>query len=427
MKIPFKIGNFTVTWGRLLTPAVLFVCMPYLVHKMWPDKVWHFLFEVQGGAVFLGLIVGIVSGVLSAIIYSVLQKEVWKDDIKDMHEKLLEIDKSLSDQLTTLRYDHDILLKEIAPAIGGSFTQSLFAYHPMASKEIAHILSEQTKLQYERHHSRVIVQTAEDKYTVNGLKLVDSITVWSLDFHIAWSWYNDSKITKEPLDDFLLVADTNAEALESLFAALPSTKQRDDAYKKRTAFLGKNIARSIVVNPRSAESALPGSLFDQVFSIDSVWVSAQKVDKAQLVSMPKDDLPIGVFAAWSLPKTDKNLNPQLQIGDSLTVEYSGHLCLAAPEDEDNTYWGYMTYPPSDVISDEYKLRLFFSPESKFGDKLVFLEAVPKSSGCRFIHGLLKNQPKSDTDANGHHYMEMKVPGPLTDLHQISLTWKGKLV
>jgi hypothetical protein len=417
-----EIGKF-FTPGRI-TVALVVICLVVIACAVWPDPIWNFFMKTQGGAIGLGLLSGIVSGLISAWVYGFRQKEVWQKDVKDLYQKTLGIDSVLSGQLKQLRDDYDMLLKDIAPAIGGSFTQSLFEYHPMASKEIARILSEQTKLQYERHHSRVIVQTAEDKYTVKGLKRINSIVVWSLEFHIAWTWYNDSKITKEPLDDFLLVADTNAEALESLFAALSSTKQRDDAYKKRTAFLGKNIARSIIVSPSSPESALPVGLFDEVYSVDKVWVGGNEIDKSRLDSKPKSDLPIGVYAAWSLPKADQGFNPQLPVGDSLIVEYSGHLCLAAQFDGDNTYSGYMTYPPSDVISEKYNLKMSFPPGLTFDDKLVTLELVDKSSGCRFIHGPLKNQPKACL--NGYHDAEMVVPGPLTDLHQISLTWEGKL-
>lgn len=403
-----KVWKYVFFAAIVLSGGALFVYVT--PHTFW-DSIWNLVFKAQNGAIFLGVVTGIFSSLVATWISGIRQKEIW--------HPLLEEQKKL-------RHDYDRLLEGLAPAIGGPFTQSLFAYHPMASKEIARILSEQTKVQYERHHSRVIVQTAEDKYTVKSLKRVDKIVVWLLDFHIAWTWHNDSKITKGPLDDFLLVADANAEALESLFAALTSTKQREDAYKKRAAFLGKNIARSIVVNPSSPESSLPVGLFDEMFSIEKVWVGGKEIEKSRLDSKPKGDLPIGVYAAWSLPRADQNFNPQLPVGDSLIVEYSGHICLAAQMEEDNSYWGYMTYPPSDMISEEYKLRLSFPPDLKFEDREVRLEAVDKNSGCRFIHGPLKSQPRPCPGLNGYHDAEMIVHGPLTDLHQISLTWKGTL-
>lgn len=425
MKVLFKIGKHDVTPGRLVIAAVVLVCVPILIHLIWPGKVWHFLFELQGGVIFLGLIVGIFSGVVSALLYGFLQKEVWQDDIREMHLKLLEIDKGLSDQLTKLRNDHDTLLQGFAPAIGGAFTQSLFEYHPMASKQIARILSDHIKDQYARHHSRVVVQTAADQYTIKGLERIESTLVWSLYFHLTWTWKNDSKITKYPLDDFLLVADMNQEALEGLLAKLTSTKKREDAYKERTDFLGKNIVRSIIVNPQRPEIALPPDLFNKVFSIEGVWVGGTEVKKSQLESVPEDGLPKGVYAAWSLPKDDPAFNPALLIDDSLTVEYSGHLCLAAPEEGKDTYSGYMTFPPSDVISDGYELTLGFPRTLEFEGTELHLEVVEKRSGCRFIHGPLKSQPRQGDGLGGLREAEMKVSEPLTELHEISLVWTGK--
>jgi len=165
-----EIGKF-FTPGRI-TVALVVICLVVIACAVWPDPIWNFFMKTQGGAIGLGLLSGIVSGLISAWVYGFRQKEVWQKDVKDLYQKTLGIDSVLSGQLKQLRDDYDMLLKDIAPAIGGSFTQSLFEYHPMASKEIARILSEQTKLQYERHHSRVIVQTAEDKYTVKGLKRI---------------------------------------------------------------------------------------------------------------------------------------------------------------------------------------------------------------------------------------------------------------
>lgn len=412
--------------AALIIAGVVLGCLAFLACVLWPDQVWNFFFKTQGGAVGIGLISGVVSGLVSARLYSYLQKEVWKTDIEYLVGKVDDIDKILTKQLTDLRNDHDTLLKGIAPAIGGSFTQSLFEYHPMASKQIAHILSDQIKDQYARHHSRVIVQNATDQYKIRGLERIESTLVWSLDFHLTWTWKNDSKISKQPLDDFLLVADTSAEALEGLLAKLTSTKKRDDAYRERIDFLGKNIVRSIVVNPQRSDMALPLNLFDRVFSIEGVWVSGNEVEKARLEPFPKDRLPIGVYAAWSLPKPDAAFNPVLPIDDSLTVEYSGHLCLAAPLEGNDTYSGYMAFPPSDVISDGYELTLDFPQYLEFEGKELQLQVVERKSGCRFIHGPLKYQPHQGDGLGGLRKAEMKVSEPLTDLHEISLLWTGKL-
>jgi len=423
VKVLFKIGTITMTTGKLVVAVVVLICVPILVHWIWPGKVYNFLFERQGGVIFLGLIVGIFSGVVSAFLYSFLQKEVWQDDIKEMREKLFSIDTSLSEQLKKLLDDYDTLLKGIAPAIGGSFTQSLFEYHPMASREIARILSKQTNVQYERHHSRVIVRTASDNYIIKGLNKIGDSAVWLLDLHITWRWLNDSKITKYPLYDFLIVAVASAGALETLLAEIPSENRRDEAFKKRSDFLEKNNAKTIIVNPSDPDVPLSRADVDNMFSIVEVFVNGQPIEKSKLKPASEDSLPVGVYAAWSLP--DPQSNSPLQVNDELTVEYKAHLCLVARREGEKTYWGEMSFSPSDVISGEYKLTLKCPKNLEFDSKQLSVDAVRERSGCRFIHEPLGNLPNIQSNGTNIH-AEMKVAGPLTELHQISLTWKGVL-
>ncbi len=86
----------------------------------------------------------------------------------------------------------------------------------------------------------------------------------------------------------------------------------------------------------------------------------------------------------------------------------------------------MIFPPSDVIGTSYHLTLTCPTDVKFGDKELSLDVVVEDSGCQFIHGPLENWPNRRSDSRGTH-VEMMVPGPLLpDLHQLSLTWKGKV-
>jgi hypothetical protein len=164
--------------------------------------VWKSLGPVKQEHIASGLI-SIAAGIVTSFFASYLFNKLQQDNVNKIIKKLSEI---LS--------QHELLLNNLVPAIGGSFTRSLFAFHPMASEEIARILSVETNRLYGRHHKRVIVTSAKDSYAIKGLKHFDKVVVWSLEFHAAWQWKNDSKITKYPLEDFLLVAAANDEALD---------------------------------------------------------------------------------------------------------------------------------------------------------------------------------------------------------------------
>lgn len=188
-------GGTPVTRGTKIVLGVLTLLLLtlacFVVHFAFPGVVWHWLFEVQSGAIGLGLITGIASSLAAAIIYGFRHKEVWQDDVRKLNKDLDEIKTDLSTQLKELRHDHDVLLEGIVPAIGGSFAKSLFEFHPMASKEIARILSNQTNDLYGRHHKRVIVMSANDRYKIEELKHLNSTVVWSLEFRTTWEWHND--------------------------------------------------------------------------------------------------------------------------------------------------------------------------------------------------------------------------------------------
>src|SRR6266404_2898648 len=191
-----------------------------------------------------GIILGVLSSLGAAWIYSRVTKG---QDIQKLNKELAD-----------LRRDHDALLKAIVPAIGGNFTESLFAFHPMASKRIASILSGETKRQYERHHKRVVVKRAEDTYVIREVKRISgtNTVVWRLDFHILWEWWNDSESTKFPLEDLCLVIDANEGSLDS-FTFRSEAEKKDQLTKRAEYFERENIVRSIVVNPRDPTIQIP--------------------------------------------------------------------------------------------------------------------------------------------------------------------------
>lgn len=375
-----------------------------------------------------GLLVGVLSSMVASYLFSRVQKEVWQTDIGALTAQL----SNLKDQLTDMSREHQQLLRDLVPAIGGSFTQSLFSFHPMASKEIARILSEETDRLYGRHHKRVIVTTAKDMYTIKDLQRFDPQTmVWSLEFHIRWKWLNDSRIAKHPLEDFLLVAVANDEALDDFSPEHESEAHKVAQRARLSDFLEKNLVKSTVVNPLDAWKRIPANRINEVFAVDKVYVSDDKqtftVDESRLRRIPDAELPIGVYAAWALPP---DLNLPLTVGARLDVEYIGHMCLlaAAVEDADNKliYRGHMTFRPSDVVGDQYELTLSYPPSVTIDGKAVRLSVEKENSGCQFVHGPLVNHPQDRTDAKGARWAEMAVPGPLTDLHQLSLIWHGEV-
>lgn len=427
MKPLFKI-NFEVTIGRLVVAlgsiALLVAIINWVLPQHIKDDVWNWLTKTQNGASVLGAGVAVAAGIVSAFLYDLKKREVWRQDVDEMKEKIGEIDKSLSDQLAALREDHDALLREMAPAIGGAFTQSLFQYHPMVSKEIASILSKQTNEQYGKHHRRVIVQSANDNYTVMGLRRHGASVVWELDNHPSWSWCNDSKVTKFPLSDFLLVAAATPGALDRLLDQIPNIAQRKADFERRAEFLGGNVATTIVVNPADPNEPIDENDLDTIFAFREVAVGGKRVNAAKLERIAEESVPVGVYAAWSLPASDLDLHLPLHVNDTLTVEYSAHFSLAAQMDADGTCWGEMLFSPSDVISSEYELTLMCPSEVEFEGGQFKIEPVQERSGCRLVHGPLGNLANIKKTSKSTRAV-IKVLGPLTDMHQFSLTWKGE--
>ena len=373
-----------------------------------------------------GLLVGVFSSMVASYLFSRVQKEVWQNDIGALTVQL----SNLKDQLSNMGREHEVLLRDLVPAIGGHFTESLFSFHPMASKKIAGILSGETERLYDRHHKRVIVTTAKDTYTIKELRRYESVFVWSLEFHITWQWLNDSRITKRPLEDLLLAAVANEEALDDFSPEHESDAQKLAQRRELEGFLEKNLVKSTVVNPLDASRRIPDDRLNEVFTIDKVDVTEEGrppklVEKARLRKVPPEKLPIGVYEAYELPP---EFNVSLPVDARLHVEYFGRMCLLATleEADDKVYQGHMTFSPSDVISDQYELRLSYPPHVTLDGKRVSLEVRKESSGSQHVHGPLVNHPQDMADAKGYRLAEMKVSEALTDLHQLSLRWRGRV-
>lgn len=404
-------------WHRVFA-SVFGVAALGLVVWMFPAQLWWIyqgLLHTQNGAIVIGVLTGLFSSFAATLLYSRVQKETWQRDIVPLKDEVAGIRRAVTDatvalgrirddadaikgdlsaQLAAVRQDHDALLKGLVPAIGGSFTKSLFAFHPMSSEQIARILSVETDRLYRRHHKRVIVTKAKDTYAIKGVKRLagDPKPVWWLEFHVMWEWLNDSKVTKHPLDDFLLIAVANEEALNDF--AYQSEADRVAQHERLAEFLRdrENIVRSTIENPLDDGKQIPAGLMSEVFTIRRIDISQDEVSHSlefkDLRRIPSTELPVGVYSAFSLPP----LNLPLPVGGRLVVEYVGQICLSADAVADGQYFGFMGFPPSDVIGNQYDLTLLYPPEVSLDGKTIALDVVAERSGCQFIHGPLLNQP-----------------------------------
>jgi hypothetical protein len=417
-----------VTWRtrNVVIIAVLAVVVVSGILKDWLLAVWKSLNSWEQDAIASG-VAGLFVGVLSSMVASYLigkeKREVWQKEVGLLKEQLSD----LKEQLSAMNLEHQQLLKRLVPAIGGEFTNSLFSFHPMASERIAAILSKESDRLYTRHHKRVIVTTAKDEYTITGLQQFESVLVWSLEFHITWLWKNDSRITKRPLEDFQLVAVANSEALDDFLTKRESEALKQSKRKELEELLAANVAKLTVENPLDLAKRIPDDRVNEIFMFDKVYVTEEGrettlIDRADLVPAKK---PMGVYEAWALPS---QLNVSLPVHATLQVEYFGRMfLLATVEDpDDRVYKGLMTYRPSDVISDQYEMRLSYPANLTVDGKRVRLEVDKEKSGSQSVYGPLENHPQDMADGKGDRLAEMRVSGPLTDLHQLSLIWRGHL-
>jgi hypothetical protein len=118
----------------------------------------------------------------------------------------------------------------------------------------------------------------------------------------------------------------------------------------------------------------------------------------------------------------------LPIGSQLDVEYIGRMCLAADFGDTAigmaNCWGFITFRPSDVVGERYELALAYPTSVTLDDKKFNLEVIAAASGCQLIREALEHKPTILPDPKGGWIATIEVPGPLTDLHQLSLVWKG---
>lgn len=386
------------------------------------------------------LAAGTLSGVLAIMVYGRYQKDVWKSDTATIEAKVVEIGKVVQELGTT----YQCYLDRLPDAIGGEFTKSLFAYPPFASKGLAQILSRATGDLYSQHAQRVLVIKGQDQYLIDKLSrftLHSDVMVWSLRFRTTWTWSNDSSVTKYPLADLVFVTAANSDALNSFSStsagAAQQQKQLADFYKQR-----KNIVQAIAVNPADRSQHLNADEIAKVFSIEEIRVRHDEEVKAftaadlkSLNSECAGGLPRGIYAAQMLPNSTGL--PALDPGCVMSIDYVGHVSLAAGREGDE-FTGYLAFTPSDIVAEEYELTLYCPRE--IGGKEMQFDIDHNLSGSQYLHEPLARSVVENTDRRstemprelatswtGGKSATITGPKPLTSLHRIALTWKGKVI
>jgi len=409
-----------------------------IVALLWGTKILAFIVSLNVHDVLFSLATGVLSGLTVAIIYARRQREIWKADTDD----LTRVTRTMAEDLRNLRSSYVSHLERLVDAIGGPFTNSLFAYPPFVSKGIAQILSNQADGLYKQHHQRVLVKEGRDTYLIDGLRLFadSSIVVWSLRFHTTWTWFNDSDVTKRPLDDLVFVTAANPEALSSFTS--PGSGEREEERKRLAAFYEtrRNVVRATAVNPLDIAARL--TEITNVFNIDRVSVvhdrKTTRFDAAQLESIngefPEGKLPDGIYSALRLPRLPEL--PALEPTETMRIDYVGHFYLAATGGAAE-YWGELTFAPSDIVADEYRLTMLCPLGLRLDDREVDLEVERELSGCQYLHEPLDKKPEKKDNADpedvpaefeGFRGKSATITGPrpLTNLHRFSLTWTGTI-
>ncbi|HEX3681879.1 MAG TPA: hypothetical protein VHU83_05000 [Bryobacteraceae bacterium] len=377
-----------------------------------------FLTFIAGG------VLGLVASLIASIVYSKVQKDVWKRDVTE-----------LSDKLSALRVDVENLvghtkplLNQLATALRGPFPKSLFRFHPVTSDKIAEILTDEALRHYTRHYNRVLVSQAKDRYVVQGLEHFDldgcSMPVWHLAFRVWWEWRNDSKVARNPIEDFVLVACANPEAIEN-WPVEPESRM-DLELDLRNFFRRRgNYVRSIIAHPAEPDRPIGEDLFPQIFSIENSIVVRRGNEKSERLDgrrMNKDELPKMLYSGYSFEATDKT---SLEPFQTLTVEYRGTMRIAADPLSGNGdhYLGNISFPPSDIIANHYSLQLDYPGSVTFDGKAFDIRIETERSGWRYLHDPIKAGARPSQEKH-RNVATISPDMPLTDLHELSLTWSA---
>lgn len=422
---------------------LILVIIVVLVAFVWVNYSWlitgHVIpfIEKHYPALLAPLVGGVLASLLgSVILYILLDRKT----VKTVHRRLEGIEKAVS----SLQKEYIHLIEGLPDAIGGRFTESLFQFPPSTSRRIATILSQEVARLYTRHYDRIVVTHAHDSYYLKELMEFDTQwLVWKLAFHSEWTWKNDSQIARKPLSDFKILVTAPDAAVDSFISEGMGLKERDKARDELKVFKEKsNFVRSTVVNPKAQKDRLLNSEIDKLFGINEVLVTAKggkptRVTKSELILLDliSGNLPsVGIYLAFQLPTEASQVT--LETDEELTIAYSGWLTVPTSS-LDNKLWGWIGYPPSDLIETQYIFDIVYPNKMSANGKstLVSVAPDPQKSGCFFIPEDRQIGERTDnydhipvaargryTPKEGESVWQLRVRGPLMDNHSIELEW-----
>lgn len=459
------------TRSRRTVIRILIGGVALLVLIVFREQIWSTVVTVLGveaaqrflDYLLVPLISGVIASVCAAFLFSWIQKEAWEadvaglkallqqmkgelDDIKSQVSGMSEPLSAVRDHTNQMHENHSLLMKGLPDAIGGSFTRSMFYYHPRASAEVARVLSEEMSRSYVKYYHRVMVKRARDVYKISSLEHVQhrgvrSLPVWRAVFDVEWDWENDSRVAQYPLEDFVILIAAPSYVVDNI--PFSSEAKRKAAQKKYDEFTGTthNYVKSIVTNPFKRHELITDlSVLDQVIGISSITIAKGQNDEqtfpfSALEEQDPATLPIGIYKALKLPGNLKESLRTLEVHEKMSVEYQGSIALSAVTDDD-WFDGEISHSPSDIISESYELTVVHPRKLLIEGKAYQWANDILRSGCQKLHEPFRHQPRNDDHAidlpahmrpnpETESSARIMIKGEaLTDLHNLALRWSA---
>ena len=388
----------------------------------------------------ISMLLSIAASLIASFLFDKVTKEVWRDDVNSIEASLVEIKADLG----MMSSKHESVMVTLPEALGGGFTKSLLGYYPHSSSAIATILGDQMWSIYRRHYRRVIVLEGQDTYRVNGLfnhvsDRDETSQVWETEFDVKWTWKNDSKVTKSPLTDLMVVIAAPQEALENFNSSKgESDNQIQDKYF--AYFLDtENYIRSTVLDPYDASRPLSAKELKKLFGVNGIKVTVDGMSREfkgdDLIEV--HDLPTGIYHGVKIKEVPVEWR-QLAVHESMQVEYLGRMKLPARA-LGSGFTGEIVFPPSDIVGEKFELALVYPIEMEIAGKTYALSIENEGSGCKYLHEPFESKPIEDSNATylPRHLRPRKEHGevasivriekkPLTEMHVVAIRWGAQL-
>lgn len=450
-------------WALLFLSAAAVLAFLPEVRKTTLEFFDYLINSEQAARFITPIVLGISASVLANWLSVRAQQREWKE-FGDEHGKRIasicgDIDKltleiatarddlreamdTVKAEVNEVRRNYFDLVTAARKAIGGPFTASVLGYHPHSSGTIAKILSDETRKAYDKHWARVVVTDAEDRYLVTSLKRkaltlgqdTTEVLVWEFEYQVKWTWRNDSRVSRRPLDDFYILIVAPEEAVRDFDSRNPESASRMYA----EFFAGAlNYVKCVVPNPIDREKRLPTDILDQLFDIKSIRFShgshVVELDKGDLTN-DSGPLPIGVYKRLGIP-ANRVHEFALNIGETMEVLYEGTMSTPATIGNEGIVYGYLGYVPSDIVANSFSLSLSYPTGLNLDGKKYRLEVSSADSGCQYLRDPLRCNPDLLTVAPmlpeklrpipyKQEVAQIKVNESLTHFHLLTMNWKA---